>query len=370
MAFAHDLCDAPVSAHAWSKDGTLLAICPNTPQLLIYKVNGKNAPELLHTLAEHTQVISSVDFSPDGRIVTCSHDRNAHVWTFDAKANLWRPELVILRLDRAATYCRWASDGKQFVVATGGSKFRVCAFQPEHNWWQAYSYSHEKPTALTVDFLPDNQHVVCSTTDRHCRYFTLEESEASRKEKTDKAGKKKKVKEFCLAKWSAQGWVNASAVSPSGAWIALTSQDAYIRFIKKDEVLAKDPPTRAQNINGLPLLALAFLSETVLVGGGFDCQPRLFASRGDDWEDLGLIDTPDIRDSGQAAAAGKGMSARTLQFGGTGKAAASKGDGIHSNIILGIRVGKDFFSTCANDGRVGVWPFSALTKKFPGKVAL
>jgi actin related protein 2/3 complex subunit 1A/1B len=370
MAYALDFCDAPISSHAWNKDGTLLAICPNTPDLLIYKVNGKNAPDLLYTLNEHTQVISSVDFSQDGRIVTCSHDRNAYVWTFDKAADTWRPDLVILRLDRAATYCRWASDGKQFVVATGASKFRVCAFDPEQNWWKAFSYSHERPTALTVDFLPDNQHVICATTDRHCRYFTLDETEAPAKKKTSKSGASKKAREFCLAKWPAQGWVNASAVSPTGAWIALTSQDSYIRFIKADELKGKEAPTRAQNINGLPLLALAFLSDKVLVGGGFDCQPRVFACRGDDWEDLGLIDTPDIRDGGQGADASKGVSNRAALFGGTGRGAAARTDLIHSNIILGIRVGNGFFSTCANDGRVGVWPFAALSKKFGAKIAL
>jgi actin related protein 2/3 complex subunit 1A/1B len=169
MALAHDVCDAPVSAHAWSNDGSLLALCPNTPDLLIYKANGKNAPELQHMLSEHTQVISGVDFSSDGRVVTCSHDRNAYVWTFDPGSNTWRPELVILRLDRAATYCQWVGDGRPFVVVTGSWKFLVCAFQPEHNWWKVFSYSHDHPTALTVDFLPDNQHVVCAVSSRSMR---------------------------------------------------------------------------------------------------------------------------------------------------------------------------------------------------------
>jgi actin related protein 2/3 complex, subunit 1A/1B len=37
---------------------------------------------VLHVLAEHDLLVSSVDWSPvNGRIVTCSHDRNAFVWT-------------------------------------------------------------------------------------------------------------------------------------------------------------------------------------------------------------------------------------------------------------------------------------------------
>jgi WD40 repeat protein len=90
ITFTHDVCDAPVSAHAWSNDGSLLALCPNTPDLLISKVNGSNVSELRPMLSEHRQVISRVDFTSDWRIVTCSHDRNGYVWTFDPWSNNWR----------------------------------------------------------------------------------------------------------------------------------------------------------------------------------------------------------------------------------------------------------------------------------------
>eukprot|EP00952_Eustigmatos_sp_NYUAD-ZCMA_P004812 21090-Eustigmatos_ZCMA.PRE.1 len=36
-----------------------------------------------HVLTEHDLLISSVDWSPaHNKIVTCSHDRNAFVWTY------------------------------------------------------------------------------------------------------------------------------------------------------------------------------------------------------------------------------------------------------------------------------------------------
>jgi actin related protein 2/3 complex subunit 1A/1B len=363
MAYPLDFCDAPISCHAWNADGTQLALCPNTSELQIYKVTGKTF-EILYTLTEHTQVISSVDWNhTTGQIVTCSHDRNAYVWALEGST--WKKDLVILKLDRAATYVRWSPDGTKFVVATGSSKFRVCAFNPEQNWWQSFTISHDHPTSLTVDWLPDNLHVVCSATDRHCRYCTINEEELPRK-KGGKDGKKKKA-EFVIQKFSSQGWTNASAVSPSATWVALTSQDSWIRFVKDSELSDPKAPTRSLNINGLPLLALAFLSDTVLVGGGFDCQPRLFAYNGTDWEDLGLIDTPAMRDTATAGGGGGGIASRSAAFGGK---VVAKTDTIHSNVILGIRVIAGAFTTCANDGRIGFWPFKALNDNFKGKVAL
>ena len=39
-----------------------------------------------------------------------SQDRNAYVWTFtDSK---WKPALVILRINRAATIVKWSPNGK------------------------------------------------------------------------------------------------------------------------------------------------------------------------------------------------------------------------------------------------------------------
>jgi actin related protein 2/3 complex subunit 1A/1B len=360
MAYPLDFCDAPISCHCWSPDGSQVALCPNTSELQIYKVTGKTF-ELQYTLSEHTQLVSSVDWNANGQIVTCSHDRNAYVWKLDG--NTWKKEIVVLRLDRAATYVRWSPDGVKFVVATGSSKLRICAFNPDQNWWQSFTISHDKPTALTADFLPDNVHVVCAGTDRHCRYATIDEDQA----KVTKDSKGKKKKNFILKEYSSQGWTNASAVSPSGAWIAFTSHDSYIRFVKSEELEDSKAPTRSLNINGLPLLALAFLSDTVLVGGGFDCQPRLFSLTGDNWEDLGLIDIPEIRDAPAAGAGGGGLASRAAAFGGK---QVTKTETIHSNVILGIRVTGKTFSTCANDGRLGIWPFAKISEHFKGKVAL
>jgi len=50
--------------------------------------------------------------APDtNRIVSCSHDKNAFVWTFDPKQGQWKPELVWIRTNRAATCVKWSPKG-------------------------------------------------------------------------------------------------------------------------------------------------------------------------------------------------------------------------------------------------------------------
>jgi actin related protein 2/3 complex subunit 1A/1B len=363
MAYPLDICDAPITCHAWNKDRTMLAICPNTCDLIIYKVDGKKF-EVKYTLSEHTQVISSVDWSPvTNRIVTCSHDRNAYVWTLDEKENIWRKDLVLLKLKRAATYVRWSPDGQKFLVATGTNKVRLCEFDTNENWWKSYNLAHKDPTGLTCEWLSDNQHFVLATTTRHCFYMTTDTDEAEENAAKNKKNKSKKPV-FFNDSWQSQGWTNAAAVSPSGNWIAYTSQDSYIRFIKKEEVGADDPPQHKLNINGLPLLSIAFVNDTTLIGAGFDCSPRLFFCTGDNWEDLGLLDIPEIREA--AAQKTGGLAAKMAAFGGKA-APKSTAQPLHNNIILGLRITEKFFSTCANDGRVCIWPFDVIQKHFAGK---
>lgn len=73
-----------IVSHAWNKDCTQVAICANENVVYVYEAT-PDAPvskwKLLHTLAEHDQHVSSVDWAPASNlIVTCSHDRNAYVW--------------------------------------------------------------------------------------------------------------------------------------------------------------------------------------------------------------------------------------------------------------------------------------------------
>lgn len=73
---------------------------------------------------QHDKIITSIDWAPQSnRIVTASQDRNAYVWqeTADPETGklVWKPTLVLLRINRAATYVRWSPKEDKFAVASG-----------------------------------------------------------------------------------------------------------------------------------------------------------------------------------------------------------------------------------------------------------
>lgn len=84
-----------------------------------------------------------------------SQDRNAYVWTLTG--SVWKPALVILRINRAATMVKWSPNGKsvmlmyveevmlmgnlvsfvenKFAVGSSARLISVCYFEKENNWW-------------------------------------------------------------------------------------------------------------------------------------------------------------------------------------------------------------------------------------------
>ena len=55
--------------------------------------------------------------------MTASQDRNAYVWQQAqdplTARTVWKPTLVLLRINRAATYVRWSPHEDKFAVASG-----------------------------------------------------------------------------------------------------------------------------------------------------------------------------------------------------------------------------------------------------------
>ena len=135
MATFQQLTDATigVSAHAWSPDGSEVAFAPNSNEL---RIADAKTLETKHSLKEHDMLISAIDWHPQSNyIVTCAHDRNAFVWSFDDQEKKWKPSLVILRIERAALDCRWSLDGQKFAVASSAKCVPVCYYESDNNWW-------------------------------------------------------------------------------------------------------------------------------------------------------------------------------------------------------------------------------------------
>jgi actin related protein 2/3 complex subunit 1A/1B len=102
--------------------------------------------------------VTSIDWAPNSnRIVTCSQDRNAYVWNWDAANSSWKPTLVLLRINRAATSVKWSPLENKFAVASGARCISICYFEEENDWW--VSKHLKKPirsTVLSLDWHPNN----------------------------------------------------------------------------------------------------------------------------------------------------------------------------------------------------------------------
>lgn len=105
--------------------------------------------------------------------MTCSQDRNAYVYCWESASSTWKPTLVLLRINRAATHVRWSPLENKFAVASGAKLISVCYFEEEHNWW--VSKHIKKPissTVLSVDWHPENILLAAGSADMKARVFS------------------------------------------------------------------------------------------------------------------------------------------------------------------------------------------------------
>nr|CAD2203882.1 unnamed protein product [Meloidogyne enterolobii] len=95
-----------IACHAWNKDRTQIAVSPSNNEIHIFEKSG-DCWRSIHILTEHDLLITGIDWAPDtNRIVSCSHDKNAFVWTFDPKQGQWKPELVWIRTKSGSNLCK------------------------------------------------------------------------------------------------------------------------------------------------------------------------------------------------------------------------------------------------------------------------
>lgn len=121
----------------------------------------------------HDKTVTSVDISPSGRLVTCSQDRNALVWEPQSDGT-WKPTLVLLRINRAATFVRWSPDEKKFAVGSGARVIAVCYFEDENDWWISKHIKRPiRSTILSVSWHPNSVLLAAGSTDGHARVFPV-----------------------------------------------------------------------------------------------------------------------------------------------------------------------------------------------------
>lgn len=373
-----------ISCHAWNFDKTMLAISPNNNEIHIFEtVNWRR----LHVLSEHDLLVSSIDWSAaTNKIVSCSHDRNAFVWTFEPESvqpplsvndapviipAAWKPALVILRIDRAAVDVKWSSDGLRFAVASGAKCVPVCTYDVANDWWVCKMVKKFKSTVLCCSFHPSNgQLLATGCADFKCRVFSTFATNVDGSNVNPLPFSSPVEFGETYLELGALGWIHAVGWSPSGNTLAFAGHDCSIHFVT-DFGCTGDPVIRTLRLQSLPMCSLLFVGENVLVGAGHDFNPTVFTASKGEWSSWGLLDKP----SGDLTAGNTSVSttvsnARELFVNKTVRGQDSKLETdtlktVHDRPITVVQDaspqnGDKKISTSGLDGRIVIWTLSSL----------
>ncbi len=124
-----------VTAISFNHDGSKVAVCPGSREIIIYATNGSrkdSAWTVEHVLKEHLMEVTALDWNAaNNKIVSGSIDRSVFVWKFDEGANRWEPEFVNLDEKLSVICISWAKQGHKLVVGTSSKVMYVVYDDPE-----------------------------------------------------------------------------------------------------------------------------------------------------------------------------------------------------------------------------------------------
>jgi len=261
----------------------MIAISPNNEEVWIFKATGEDTKkwEKKYTLKEHGGYISSMDWCPSSNLlVTCGHDRNAYVWKLEEKSDVWKPTLVVLRINRAATSVKWSPTGNKFAVGSGAKCVPVCQFEASNDWWISKMIKKHKSTVLSLAWCCNNKFIVTGSCDNKCRIFSayIEGLDSAEDDGFGEVWPKQHEFGECLAEFDAGSWVNSVAWAPNGFRLAYAGHASTVHFV---QILAGSSPLiQNMSLKGLPFMDLRFLSDNTVLAVGFDNTPTIFNVQG------------------------------------------------------------------------------------------
>ncbi|XP_022080473.1 actin-related protein 2/3 complex subunit 1A-like [Acanthaster planci] len=357
----------PITCHAWNKDRSQIAISPNSHEVHIYAKKGPSY-EKLYTLSEHTQRVTSIDWAPNSnRLVTCGTDRNAYVWTLNGKDG-WKPTLVILRINRAATCVKWSPLENKFAVGSGARLISVCYFEQENDWW--VSKHIKKPirsTVTSLDWHPNNYLLAAGSADFKARVFSAYIKEIEDKPEANSWGKKMPFGN-CMQELSAGGsggWVHSVAFDASGTRLAWVGHDSTVSVVNS----VADFHVGVQRTGNLPFLTCEWAGPHSLVVAGHDCELILFNI--DDSEKVTFVSKLGVekkKESGNLSAMAK---FRQLDKKATTEQDTARSS-VHQNSITQISIHSGSkenitkLTSTSVDGQVVIWNYKSLESAVAG----
>lgn len=367
---------APVGAHSWNGDRTQVAVSPNNHLVHIYEFKAGSFT-LLHTLDNHTERVTGIDWAPSSnRIVTCAADRNAYVW--ELKEDKWKPALVILRINRAATCVKWSPMENKFAVGSGARLISVCYFEQENDWW--VSKHIKKPirsTVLSLDWHPNNVLLAAGCADYTARIFSgyikakNEDGQPVDEKPAATCWGKKMPFGAVMAEFGTSsgggGWIHDVSFSPSGDELAFVGHDSSVNVANGNVAGEEEGTFYVSRLvsKDLPYRAVTWVTPASLICAGHGNMPILLTFVDGAVAYGGTVDVP-------VKKAAKAMSAmdkfRTLDRKGTSSAASTNTavNSTHQNAISDIFMFKgdkaacEEFLTAGVDGKLVLWKMSEV----------
>jgi actin related protein 2/3 complex subunit 1A/1B len=354
-----------IVSHAFSPDRKQLAVAPNSEEVFIYDSPGQDPSkwEKKFILTEHEGFVSALDWGKAG-LVTCGHDRNAYVWEYDAKEENFKPTLVVLRINRAATDVKWSPSGQKFGVASGAKCIPICHYEKSNNWWISKMIKKHKSTVTSLAWSPNSKFILSGCADFKARINSayIEGLDPAEDDGFGEIFPKQHEFGETMVEFDTKGWVNAVAWAPGGRVVAFAAHSSTLTFVELKAGGA--PVVNTLNLQGLPFLDIAFLDDGNLVGVGYDNNPALFKGSGSEWKFAEYVDKE------QKAGAGAKKASAFAKWADADKRGAAMGDGAaslpelepttrHKNVITGLKVvSAKEFTTAGIDGRVLHWKLS------------
>lgn len=279
MSFSQDnsvasvlkLVKAPIYSHCYSADRSVLAISCDK-DCLVYRLQPQL--QLIATLSDHDKLVTAVDISIHGRIVTCSQDRNAYVWE-PMSNGTYKPTLVLLRINRAATSVSWAPNGYKFAVGSSARIIAVCYYEQENNWW--VSKHIKKPIRSTVTCLSWHENGVllaAGGTDGYLRIFSGFIKGLDSKEVVAGSPWGDRFPFGSVAREFYQGsYVHDLQWRSNQERIAFVAHDGTVNIADPQGTVISD-----NSPDGLPFKAVLWINDAQIICGGYSCHPVIFAT--------------------------------------------------------------------------------------------
>lgn len=267
------LVKTPIYSHCFNHDNSVLAITTEN-NVLIFNVSQPSKPQLIATLADHDKTVTAVDISVHGRIVTCSQDRNAIVWE-PLSDGSYKPTLVLLRINRAATSAKWAPNGFKFACGSSARIVAVCYYEHENDWWVSKHIKSEIKSSITsLDWHDNGVVLACGGTEGIVNVYSGFIKGLDKKEQVMNSpwGEGKYPFGLLLKQFYQGSWIHGIKFNAALEKLAFVSHDARLTIADAQNNIAT-----VSNPSGLPLNDIVWVSDSKLVGAGFDCHPVEFS---------------------------------------------------------------------------------------------